>query len=341
MQDAYCEILFYTRKPASEGKNMSAQSVKIESMFGWVMESIKLVKKNIRGFMSAGLVTIVLVILVSMPMWLVMINVMGDMKNHGMATTGMPMTGNMTVFFTAYAITLFFCLLAFPPLLIGWFKLCRNIDNSIAVSDFEILKPYKDMKLWLRGIGFALLGLLAYLVILGLFALAFSGAISDFVYQVEAQQMAMLSGAAPAPPSFPIGFFIGYFGFIFVAMFLQFVYMVGFTEISLRPTSLLEAMKMAAASVFKNALKLGLVLICVGIAFYIAIFVVAMVLTLIVAVLSFIHPIVGAIAAIALFLPLLLVLYPLLFSGHYFMWKGLLGNNSAVVTNTYDSTLSA
>ncbi|MEO8000976.1 MAG: hypothetical protein ABI644_03800 [Arenimonas sp.] len=320
---------------------MSAQSVKIESMFGWVIESLKLVKKNFRGFMSACIITIVLALLLCAPMSFVMMSTMGDMHAGGtMHAPGMPFAGDMTMFFIVYAITIVISMLMFPPILIGWFKLCQNIDNGAAVSGFEILKPYRDMQLWLRGIGFALLSFLIYIAILGLFALAFSGAISDFMHQIEAQQIAILSGTQPAPPSFPFGFMIGYFGFIFIAMFLQFVYMVGFTEISLRPTSALAAMKMAAEAVFKNALKLLLVLICVGIVFYIVFFIISIILVLIIGLVSLIHPVAGAIAAFALFLPLMLLLYPLIFSGHYFMWKSLLGSNAPALPNTYDSTLS-
>lgn len=322
---------------------MSAQSVKIESMFGWVRESLKLVKKNFSGFISACVVTIALVLLLFVPLGIVMMSTMGGMHAGGaMHANGMPFpAADMTMFFVVYAVTILVSMLVFPPILIGWFKLCQNVDNGIAVSAFEILKPYRDMQLWLRGISFALLGFLVYIVILGLFALAFSGAISDFMHQMEAQQMAILSGAKPAPPSFPFGFIIGYFSFIFVAMFLQFVYMVGFTEVSLRPTSALAAMKMAAEAVFKNALKLVLMLFCVGIVFYIAFFIISMVLVLIIGLVSLIHPIAGAIAAFVLFLPLMLLLYPLVFSGHYFKWKGLLGGNTPPLPNTYDSALSA
>jgi len=320
---------------------MSAQNVKIESMFGWVIESFKLVKKNFRGFISACMVTLVLMILFCAPMMLVMMNTMGDMHAGGaMHAPGSPFAGDMTMFFIFYAITIVVSLLMFPPMLIGWFKLCQNIDKGISVGGFEILKPYRDMQLWWRGISFALLGLVVNLLVLGLFALAFSGAIADFVHQIEAQQMAVLTGAKPAPPSFPIGFMLGYFGFIFVSMFLQLVYMVGFTEISLRPTSATAAMKSAVEAVLKNALKLLLVMICVGIVFYIAFFIISIVLVLIIGLVSFIHPVAGVIAAVALFLPLMLMLYPLMFSGHYFMWKGLLGASAPHVPNTYDSTLS-
>jgi hypothetical protein len=330
------------RKRVPKGKAMPAQSVKIESMFAWVAQSFKLLKNNISSFMSASLVTLGLLVVMCLPMWLVMMSTMsGMMKNGGMAHGAMPMGGDMTAFFTMYGITVVVSLLAFPPILIGWFRLCQNMDHNTAVSGLDILKPYKDSQTWLRGIGFALLGMAAYIAVFGLFALAFSGAITELIQQTTAQQAAILAGAQPAPPNFPISLVFGYFGFIAIATFLQFVYMVGFTEISLRTSSPIEAMKLASAGVLKNALKLFLFFICIGIVFYIAMLIIGLILALIVMALSFIHPVAGAVAAFALFLPVMLCLYPLIFSGHYFMWKGMLEEKTAPSSNAYDATLPA
>lgn len=322
---------------------MSVQNVSLGSMFGWVAESLKLVRKNFRAFMSAGMITLVLALLLCIPMLVVMaLNTASTLHEAGPAHgLGVPMAGDMTLFFTAYAATLIFGLLFFPPMLIGWFKLCLKTDKDIAVGSFEILQPYKDIKLWLRGIGFALLGLLVYLSILGLFVLAFSGVISDFIDQINAQQMAALSGTPPPPPNLPIAFFLGYFCFIFIAMFLQLVYMVGFTEISLRTTPVLQAMKLAMASVFRNALKLLLALICIGVVLYIAMFIAMLIIVLIATLLSFIHPIAGAIVALVFFIPMLLITYPLIFSGHYFMWKDLLAEDATTAPAPLDSSLPA
>jgi len=323
---------------------MSAQSVSLSAMFGWVSDSLKLCRKNYRALMSASLVTLVLVILMCLPMWLVMMSSMSDMMknsaNGAMPANAMPFAGDMTTFYTMYAITIAVSLIAFPPILIGWFKLCQNIDQNKAASGFDILKPFANTQLWLRGIGFALLGLVVYASVLGLFALAFWGAISDLMQQANAQQAAILAGSTPAPPDFPVSLVFGYFAFIGIATFLQFVYMVGFTEISLRPTSPMAAMKEAAIGVFKNALKLSLLFICVGTVFYIAMLIAAMILGLIVVALSFIHPVIGGIAAVALFLPFFLCIYPLLFSGHYFMWNGILGGNIPAIPDARESTLS-
>ena len=323
---------------------MSAQSVSIGAMFGWVIDSFKLFKKNFRAFMSASLITLVLLVLMCLPMLLVMMSNMSDMMTNSMGgampANAMPFAGDMTTFYTMYAITIAVSLLALPPVFIGWFKLCQDIDQNKTVSGFDILKPFGNTQLWLRGIGFALLWLVVYAAVLGLFVLAFWGAISDLMQQTNAQQAAILAGNTPAPPDFPVSLVFGYFAFIGIATFLQFVYMVGFTEISLRPTSPMEAMKQAAIGVFKNALKLLLILFCVGTVFYIAMLIISLILGLIIVVLSFIHPVVGAIAAFALFLPFMLCLYPLIFSGHYFMWNGILGGNTPAVPNVQDSTLS-
>lgn len=320
---------------------MSAQSVSIAAMFGWVVDSFKLLRKNFRGLVSASFITLVLAILMCIPMWSVMaFNMMGAMNNNSMANAGMPMAGGMTLFYTVYAVTVVISLLLFPPILVGWIKLCQSIDQNNAASGFDILKPYKDKPLWLRGIGFAFLGLLIYVLFMGVFALTFWGAISDFIQQAEAQQAAASIGARPAPPTFSMSLVLGYFGFIGVAMFLQFVYMVGFAEISLRPTSPIAAMKQAALGVFKNGFKLILFLICIVTVFYIALLIISLILGLIVVVLSFIHPAIGAVVAVALFLPVFLCLYPLMFAGHYFMWKSILGDSSPALPNAYDSTLS-
>lgn len=320
---------------------MSAQSVSIAAMFGWVVDSFKLLKKNIRGFMSAGFITLVLGILMSVPMLLVMaFNMMDAMKNGGMANAGLPMAGNMTMFYAAYAITIVISLFLFPPILVGWFRLCQNLDHNNAASGFDILKPYKDKQLWLRSIGFALLALVIYAAVFGLFALAFGGVISEFMQQVQAQQLAAMTGATPAPPSFPLAFFFAYFGFLAVAIFLQFVYMTGFVEISLRDTSVVASMKLAAVGVFKNALQLIVFLFCLFIAAMIFFMIIGLILVLIVAALSFIHPVIGAVFGGILYFIFLLCIYPLMFASHYFVWKSILGANSPALPSTYDSTLS-
>jgi len=319
---------------------MSAQSVSIAAMFGWVVDSFKLFGKNFRGLMSASFLTLVLAILMIVPMWIVMALSMASMQSGGMPASAMPMAGNMALFYAVYAVTVVISLLLFPPIFVGWFRLCQNIDQNNAVSGFDILKPYKEKQVWLRSIGFALLAMVIYAAVFGLFALAFSGVIADFMTLAATQQAAAMAGAAPAPPSFSAGFFFAYFGFIGVALFLQFIYMTGFAEISLRSTSVVDSMKLAVSGALKNALKLILFLFCLFVAAMIFFMIIGLILVMAIAALSFIHQALGLIVGGIFYFTFLLCIYPLMFAGHYFVWKSILGGNNPALPNAYDASLS-
>ncbi|MGH8106130.1 MAG: hypothetical protein ACREO1_14880 [Arenimonas sp.] len=320
---------------------MTVQSVSIASMFGWVVDSFKLINKNSKSLIAASGLTMLCGFLICIPMWLAMAaGVMAQAKNGMVPAAGMPMA-DMTMFYIVYAVTIIISLFLFPPILIGWFKLCQNIDQNNSVSGFDIFKPYKDKQLWLRGISFALIALVIYAAFMGLFVLAFSGAIQEVMQQVQAQQLAVLSGATPPPPSFPFSLILGYFGFIAVAMSLQFVYMIGFTEVSLRRTPALEAMKLAAVGVLKNALMLIVFMMAVSMLAFFVFFIFAMILAIVMMVLSLIHPMLGAIGMLLFYIPLFLLMYPLMFAGHYFMWKSMLGGDQPAIPNADDSSLPA
>lgn len=326
---------------ARKGKDMSAQSVSIGSMFGWIVDAFKLLGRNFLSLMSASGVTLALVVLMFLPMWIFMFaSMMQAMKGGGVPSGSMPMAGNIALFYSMYGISIILSLLLFPPMLVGWFRLFQDIDQGNAVRGLDILKPYKDKPVWFRSLRFALLAFLIYVAVFALFGLAFSGPISDFMQQVAAQHAATIAGATPAPPHFPAALVLAYFGFLGVAILMQFVYMLGFAEVSLRTTSAVEAMKQAAGGVFKNALKLILFLICAFLLSAVALFIVVLLLGLLVGILTLVHPVLAMVAAIILYIPILLCMYPLMFGGHYFVWKSILGGGNRALPNVNDATLS-
>ena len=330
-----CQLAYYPdRGTLIKGKGMSVQSVSIGSMFGWIVDSFGLLKRKFGSLLLASAVTLVLGLLMILPMWLLMFVSMKQAVASGAMTSGaMPMAANMPLFFAMYAITLVIGLLLFPPLLVGWFRLCRDIDQGNPVRGLDIVKPYRDSQLWFRSLRFALLAFLIYIAVFGVFAVAFSGVIFGFMQQVAAQQAAAISGATPVAPHFPAAFVLAYFGFIGLALLLQFVYMLGFAEISLRPTTTVEALKLALAGVFRNALKLVVFLFCALTLFSIVLFIVALLLGLVIWLASLIHPALSILIALMFYLPFLLCMYPLMFAGSYFVWKSILaGETSAAVT---------
>ena len=193
---------------------MSAQSVSLAAMFSWVNDSLKLFKKNFSSLLTASFITLLLAVLMMVPLFVFMFSTMMKGNPNG----AMPMNADMTPFFIVYAVTIAISALLFPPILVGWFRMCQNMDRNIAVCGLDILKPYKDTRVWLRSMVYALLALMIYLAIIGLFVLAFSGVIGDIIQLSQAQQAAIAAGTQPPTPNFSpvtfIGLFFGYIVFI-------------------------------------------------------------------------------------------------------------------------------
>ncbi len=320
---------------------MSVQSVSIGSMFTWIVDSFKLLKRNFGTLMAASAVTLGLGLLMSAPIMYFAFANAQSMAAAGAVNGGLPTGNALTMFYATYALTILLSLVLFPPLLVGWFRLSRDIDHGRAVTAMDILAPYRDSRAWIRSVVFALLVALLYLVVIGLFVAAFWGVIGEFMQQVAAQQAATLSGGTPPPPSFPGGILLAYFGFLAVAMFLQFIYMVGFGEVSLRDTSPLEAMKLAITGVLKNVLKLALFLFFAFMLFGAVFGVVVFVLALLITMLMLISPVLAVVVGLLLYIPFLLCLYPLMFIGGYLVWKSMLGGDSGAPTLATESVVAA
>jgi MFS family permease len=310
---------------------MSAKSVSISSMFGWIVDAFRLFKKNPGSLIGAGLLTILCFFALMLPMWLLMFGSMyRSMASGGMMAGQAPMMGdNMTMFFGLYGLTLVLSLALFPPMLMGWFRMYQAIDRGDAVGATDIFKPYRDADAWWRGIRYALLIMVIYIGVIGLFMLAFMGPFVDFQQQMMANQAAALSGAAPTPPMLPAAFWLAYAGMFLVLIPLQFVYMLGFTEVSLRPTSALEALRLGAIGTARNLLKLLVFTLLASMFFGTVIVCIVLVLALLVWVLSLASSVLAVVAVIVLYFVVLLCLYPLMFAGHYFAWKSVLGDDGA------------
>ena len=320
---------------------MSVQNVSLSAMFGWVVDSFHLVRKNIVSMMGASGLTLLLVVLLLLPMWLIMFATMKQtMGGAGMPGGVMPMAGHWTLFIALYGLTIVLGLALFPPVLSGWFRLCQGMDQGNAVAARDILKPFQDRPLWFRGVRFAILALITYVGIYALVFLAFRDVISDFMQLVAAQQAAAMAGVTMAPPGLPPGFFLAYFCFIVLGIFLQFVYLLGFAEVSLQETGAVDAMKLAGMGVLRNLLKLVLFLIAAFFVLTVAFFFIAFAVALILWILSLIHQMLAMLVAGVCYLLFLLCIYPLMFAGSYFMWKSVLGGGNATLPKADDAMLT-
>lgn len=306
---------------------MSTQSVSVGTMFGWIGASFGLFKRNFGTFIGASAIMLALVLVALVPVGLAMYSSVAQMAATGAAGGAPPLTADLTGFGLSYGLAMLVFLLGFPPMLIGWIRLCRELDQGRPGRATDILAPYRDAGLWWRSLKFVLLAMLVYMLALVLVGLAFSGPFSAFMQETAAQKAAALAGAAPVPPHFTAALVMGYFAFLAIGLLLQFIYMVGLAEIALRPTRTLGAMRLASAGVARNVLKLLLFLFCVGLVFLVACLVAGIALGALFALLAMIKPAAAMLVGAVCYLLLLLCIYPLMFAGHYLVWKSMLGDS--------------
>jgi hypothetical protein len=241
------------------------------------------------------------------------------------APVGSPFAGQSTLFWVVYAADVVAKVVLYPPLLVGWFRLARDVDTGAGASATGILQPYRDPALWLRTLALALLALLVAMVVVALFVAAFYKPIIAFMTQLELQQAATAAGQSPPSSDFPWVLVPAYFLFICTMAVLQFAFLVACAEVALRPTPAATALRAAFGGVLRNLHKLVVLVIVLVVSLLVVLLVVGLVFALAMGVLSMLGPKVAMVGMFVLFLPIALAMYPLMFGGHYFMWKDMLG----------------
>lgn len=319
---------------------MSAKSVSLSSMFGWVVDALKLFQKAPSTMIGAGGLTVLMVIVFCLPMWLYMVFVMmPGMASGALIAGGSPFGGHVGAFYGMYAATLLLSLGLFPPVLIGWFRICQGMDQGRTVPALELLAPYRDAPAWFCGLRFALLAFLVYMLVMGLvIALFFWPMFGDL------QRMAANPAAGAGASSLPVGMLarivLGYLVFIPVLLTLQFAYMLGFGEVSLARAGAVDALRRGFHGAARNLLKLFVFMFCMMVLMGFALLAVELVVILLAMLLSLISPWLGGLVGVIFIVAIMLTVYPLMFAGAYFSWKGVLGDDSAA-TAADASTLTA
>lgn len=304
---------------------MSTRSVSLSSMFSWVLDSFRLFGRNLGTLAGASALTLLAFIAMGLPLW---IGMFSGLRGAAAAAPGaLPFGGNMTAFFVSYGITVVLSLLLFPAITLGWFRLCRALDAGQPATATAVFGGFRDG--WLRALLYALLGFLMFVVLAGVFYLGFRDAIGTYMQQAMAAQAAALAGAPPEPVLPSGSLVLGYLLFIAVMAVLQFAYLVGFGDVALADRGPVAALGRALSATLRNLHKLVAFGICMMIAGILAGLAFALVAAILMFLLSLLGPAVAMAGIFLLYLPILLVLYPLMFAFAYFAWRGLLGEEPA------------
>jgi hypothetical protein len=303
---------------------MLIKRVSIGDMFGWIGNTFGMVFGNAGTMFGAGFLMLVVVLLMMVPSFFVMGPFMTMTPAAGAAPDMSQLLPRMGFF---YGLMLVLNLVLMPPLVLGWMRLMRDVDESRGSGPLTIFHVFSDTPAWLVGIRLSLLTIVLAVVVVGVFVALFWTSGSAFFAQATAAAAAKAAGLPPPEGSFPLGLFAGYFLFIFVVMFLQFAYYLGMTELALRGGTATGALSGALRALLSNAPRLvmwGIILFVLG---FVLVLVLGLLLGLIIAALAAISPNILMVVMFALYVPFLLLMYPLMHASAYVSWKDLLGSD--------------
>jgi hypothetical protein len=301
---------------------MAARSVSLETVFRWIPGAFALFRRNAAAFLGASLLTLLAFVAMMAPLGVVLAIGMKKQVEGGMAA--LAPFGDMSRILVAYAAMLALMLVFVPPLLVGWMRLCRDVDARRAVRAVDVLRPYGDGATWARAIGFALLAGLLYCIVFGVLAFAFQGPFTEMMHA----EMQALSGT-PVPPHFSAGLLLAYLLMMACGFVLQVAYGIGVAEVALRAGSPLGALRLGLGATLRNLGKLVVMLFVLVVGFGIAWFALVLVVVVLVVVLSLVSHVLAAVVAGLVYLGLLACVYPLMFSGQYLAWKDMVGGEDA------------
>jgi hypothetical protein len=314
---------------------MSSRSVSLSAIFGWIPGAFRLVGRALPAFAGASALTILAGMAMMLPLWAFMGATFLDPSPGGLG--GGQSAAQLRNFLGGYALVLLLYLTLFPPIMLGWARLCRRADEGSPVSALEVFSAYREPATWLRAIGLALAFLLGFVVLVAVFAAAFWTTGIQFAQEIAANKLA----GTPAIPGGTGALVLGYFLFLGVMVLLQWTQMVAANEVALRPTGVLRSLWLALSGLLRNTLKLLVFGFCLFVAVVLLALVLGLVIGLFGAALTLLGPKASMIGIFVVELPFLLVAYPLFFAAAYCMWKSLLGDEPSAAEPSMDPAIVA
>lgn len=292
---------------------------------GWLRQAINLGRSNPRAVFGA-VALLALIALLPSVLQLVLQQVLGLGASQLINVVGL----------------LSLLMLVLYPLLIG--GLLRVIDDAEhgrathATAMFDTFRSGAGAG---RLVGFGVLMTLVYVVALGAVVMLFGPGLFDWYMQVldatmRGDQAAVAAAAQAVPDGLGTVMALG----TLVGLFCTGVYAVGFGQVALGDRPVLGALGDGIAGTLKNLLP---IVILAAVAFgglIVFMGIVALVLAVLVGIGSLVHPMLGTVLALPVYLGMLLVLYVVMFGVMYFMWRDVCAVPDATPDDTPSGTLA-
>jgi hypothetical protein len=312
------------------GDGMIIKRVAVGDMFGWLGKTFSLVLAHPGAMCGAAILMLLAALAMSLPTFFVI----GSMMT---LTPGVP--PDVEQFWLriliAYNLVLLLNLVLMPPLVIGWMRMVRDLEQGRPAGALSIFRPFADRPVWISGIGLALLTLLAVVVLVAVLLALFWIPGSAFFAHVAELKAAQAAGL-DAPAIIAAYLLFGMFGVL-----IQFACMLGLVELALRGGGAVQALTGALKAVARNALGLWIWTLVVGITAFVFIVIIGVVVGMLIVAVAAAAPSAATFVGMLLYVPMALIMYPLMHAGCYVAWKDMLGSDAAADTGQEDGEMAA
>ncbi|MCM2336553.1 MAG: hypothetical protein NDI66_07210 [Pseudomonas sp.] len=211
-------------------------------------------------------------------------------------------------------------LLLMPPLIGGYLRVIDATERGLPARPTDVFAPFKQGQGAGRLIGLGMLITALYLLMAWVVVSIFGDGLLTWYQQMAqlAQTPPVEPADLPAPPD-GFGRVLGLVSLL--ALFLGGVYAIGFGQVALGGRRVGAALGDGIVGTLKNLLPLLLLAIVAMAAMLVIALVLGMVLAVLGVIGGLVHPVLGAMLALPVYLAFLLVLYVVLFGIMYFLWR--------------------
>jgi len=208
------------------------------------------------------------------------------------------------------------------PLYAGYLQVIDAAERGQPANGFGIFRPYAQGEA-LRLIGFGLVLILIYVVMLGIVIVAAGSGLVGWYMQVLAAQ-----ANHQLPPGLPQGFGIAMALFTVMGLFMMGFYSIALGQIALRRRGVFNAIGDGLLGALKNLLPLIVLTLTLIVAWIVAVIGIVIVGV----VLALIGKLVGAWLSLALLIPLyiamMLLVVAVMFGVMYYLWRDVCAGDS-------------
>lgn len=281
--------------------------------WSWLKQAVNLGRNNPRALFGAAALLMLVAIIPS---------IIQLIAQYGFGITRMP------AMLWILGLTSALMLVVYPLLIGGFFRVIDATEHNRPTHATALFDTFRAGQGRGRLIGFGLLLTLIYVVALVALVAVFGSDVASWYWRVVSASQAAAPGTPPVIPPLPdgLGTVIG-LGLLLM-MFLGGVYSIGFGQMALTQRSVGGALADGMAGTLKNLLPL-LVLMAIMLVLMVGIaLVLGLALGLLVAVGSLVHPALGVVLAIPVYIAFLVTMYVVMFGVMYFIWRDVAGDSA-------------